>query len=269
MITHDFVGATTIALDSIGATTIALDSIGATTIALDSIGATTTSLDLLSILSGSWAHYSRFCRGYNKTLPVQSGRSKFTTWLCRDFYNRYHFCWGILCRLLVLSGLKSTTSFVGATCVYTTGTIQSYLSLTTQRRARLDLVPTAAFVAFRFAAELTVSCTSTRFLLGWRLRPPRRMAAGAENEGTGGGGSLGGGGCRRVARARGWVPDWIMENGSSDAPALGSHSPQLACRCCRGGCPVFAGPCEGLASSWPSSSSQPGPRPRSRSALHC
>ena len=80
---------------------------------------------LLSILSGSWAHYSRFCRGCNKILPVQSGRSNFTTWLCRDSYNRYHFCRGILCRLLVLSGLKSTTSFVGATCVYTTGTIQS------------------------------------------------------------------------------------------------------------------------------------------------
>ena len=41
MITHDFIGATTIALDSIGATTIALGSIGATTITLD---------------------YSRFCR---------------------------------------------------------------------------------------------------------------------------------------------------------------------------------------------------------------
>ena len=51
MITHDFVGATTIARDSIGATTIALDSIGATTIALGSIGATTITLD-----------YSLFCR---------------------------------------------------------------------------------------------------------------------------------------------------------------------------------------------------------------
>ena len=91
------------------------------------------------------------------------------------------------------------------------------LSLTTQRRARFDLVPTAA-AGLRFVAELTVTCTSTRFLLGWRTRPPRRRAGGAENEDTGGGGSLGGGGCRRVARARGWVPDWIMENGSSDTP---------------------------------------------------
>ena len=68
-----FVGAIEITHDIVGATTIALDSIGATTIALGSIGATTTTLDLLSILSGSWAHYSRFCRGYHKTLPVQSG----------------------------------------------------------------------------------------------------------------------------------------------------------------------------------------------------
>eukprot|EP01044_Picomonas_judraskeda_P044773 COSAG03_NODE_24199_length_274_cov_0.588571_1_plen_50_part_10 len=49
-----------------------------------------------------------------------------------------------------------------------------------------------------------------------RVREPRRGAL-AENEGTGGGRSDGGGIRCRFARARGCVPDWFMENGSSDA----------------------------------------------------
>ena len=73
---------------------------------------------------------------------------------------------------------------------------------------------------FRFAAELMVSSsTRTALAVGLRVREPRRGAL-AENEGTGGGKSDGGGiGIRcRFARARGCVPDWFMENGSSDAP---------------------------------------------------
>jgi hypothetical protein len=86
-----------------------------------------------------------------------------------------------------------------------------------ERRDRF-CCPPVAFGGFRFAAELMVSSsTRTALAVGLRVREPRRGAL-AENEGTGGGRSDGGGIRCRFARARGCVPDWFMENGSSDAP---------------------------------------------------